>query len=187
MNNQDIINISTNSSCDNDTIPDEEYINNNLEKNKKTNYYNILESKGPNINLKCFKKKYNSEEEKHYIFEKIKIKKKTELCKNWELYHDCFYKDECSFAHGIEELRNNSCSLSYKTRICKTFSEKSFCNYGIRCNYRHIFKEKRLFTYTSLINNISKDFFIELSKKENYDITMLQLYNQIISRRKVIM
>ena len=36
---------------------------------------------------------------------KIRTKKKTELCKNWELYHNCFYGNECSFAHGIDELR----------------------------------------------------------------------------------
>ena len=172
-----------NSSCDIDTNPDEENTHNNY---KKQNSCQIPQEKGPNINLKCFKKRYSSEEEKQFIFEKIKIKKKTELCKNWELYHDCFYKNECSFAHGMEELRNNICSLGYKTRICKTFNEKSYCNFGPRCNYRHIIKEKRLFTYSSLIEKVGKEFLIEFNKKENEDISILQLYNQIISKRKII-
>lgn len=125
---------------DYETVPDEEFLKTKKPREKLISWPNSQEQAGPNINLKYFKKRYSTEEEKHFLFEKIKQKKKTELCKNYELYHDCYYKNECSFAHGIEELRQN-CSLpKYKTRICKTFTDKSFCNFGTRCNYRHIIK-----------------------------------------------
>ena len=58
----------------------------------------------PNINLKCFKKTYDTDEEISYITQKIRTKMKTELCKNWEIYYDCYFKDELSFAHVIVEI-----------------------------------------------------------------------------------
>ena len=66
-------------------------------KKYKSNQENDFEHSniGPNINLKCFKKNYESEEEKNFLTNKIRIKKKTELCKNWELYHACYFEDEC--------------------------------------------------------------------------------------------
>ena len=69
-----------------------------------------------------------------------KTKKKTELCKNYELYHDCYYKEECCFAHGVDELRENINSSSYKTKMCKSFQNNFVCNFGIRCSYRHNIK-----------------------------------------------
>lgn len=128
-----------------ETIPDEEF---SLEKKRKKfrdkliswpNSRNQNPEIGPNINLHFEKKRFSNQEEKNYFFNKIKKKKKTELCKNWELYHDCFYKDECSFAHGIEELRQNISIPFYKTKECKTFVESKICNFGARCNYRHVF------------------------------------------------
>ena len=170
-----------------ETIPDEEYKKTILERDTKSKSMHISPIEGPNINLKCFKKKYSTEEERHFINEKIKIKKKTELCKNWEVYHDCFYKNECSFAHGIEELRQNFNSIGYKTRLCKVFNEKSVCNFGQRCNYRHVIKEERLFTYKFINECNIKDLFFEIGKKDNEFISILQLYKQVLSRRKIIM
>ena len=66
-------------------------------KNKKNSKANekVKENKnkinGPNINLKALKKTYNNQSEKNYFFSKIKKKKKTELCKNFELYHKCYF------------------------------------------------------------------------------------------------
>ena len=71
------------------------------------------------------------------FLEKIKRKKKTELCKNYELYKDCYYGDNCSFAHGLEELRDNIILPSYKTKLCKSFIENKTCNFGTRCSYQH--------------------------------------------------
>lgn len=126
-------------SYDEETIPDEEF--NKIKKNRdKFLSCHSVEQKGPNINLKIQHKRYSNQKEKDFFFAKIKRKKKTELCKNYEFFHDCYYKDECSFAHGIDELRENINSSSYKTKMCKSFQENGFCNFGIRCSYRHNIK-----------------------------------------------
>ena len=173
------------SSGDEETIPDEEYSLILSKKNNKSKTFD-KQKNGPNINLKCFKKHYNSKEEKHFIHEKIKKKKKTELCKNWELYNDCFFKDECSFAHGIEELRTNNNLCGYKTKVCKSFTEKSYCCFGQRCTYKHILKEKRLFTYQSILKNISNLIINEIEKKENDGLTVIQIYQLFQSKSKLI-
>ena len=95
---------------------------------------------GPNINLKITQKRYSNRKEKEYFFEKIKRKKKTELCNNYEMFHDCYYKNECSFAHGIEELRENFNEIPSKIQKCISFEKKGFCPFGIRCNYIHYIK-----------------------------------------------
>ena len=63
-----------------ETNPDEEYNSNLSNKNSKSKTWE-KQKNGPNINLKCFKKHYNSKEEKHFIHEKIKIKKKLNYAK----------------------------------------------------------------------------------------------------------
>ena len=133
-------NIST-TSIEDDTIPDEDFDKNQKHRNKINSYPNVLsEHRGPNINLKIAHKRYSNQKEKEMFFEKIKRKKKTELCKNYELYKDCYYGDNCSFAHGIEELRENVILPSYKTKLCKSFVENGTCNFGIRCSYQHKIK-----------------------------------------------
>ena len=126
-------------SFDEETIPDEEF-NKNKKYRDKLLSCPIFEHKGPNINLKIEHKRYSNQKEKEFFFAKIKRKKKTELCKNYEIYHDCYYKDECCFAHGIEELRDNFLFTSHKTKMCKSFKDNKVCNFGIRCSYRHIIK-----------------------------------------------
>ena len=119
------------------TVPDEEF---NLEykrRNKVNSVSNVLQHRGPNINLKIFHKRYSNQKEKELFLEKIKRKKKTELCKNYELYKDCYYGDNCSFAHGLDELRDNIILPSYKTKLCKSFVENKTCNFGTRCSYQH--------------------------------------------------
>jgi len=176
-----------------ETIPDEDY-NNLLGRNKKeVNSWHVGVSnrpklnEGPNINLKYFKKKYDTEEEKHFITKKIRTKKKTELCKNWEIYHDCYFKNECSFAHGIDELRTDTPVSGSKNRLCKSFEEKGFCLFGKRCNYRHVIKEKRLFTYESILNNTCNEIYNEMIKSENKDISFLKFYKRILLKRRIIM
>ena len=69
-----------------ETIPDEDY---NLisRKKKEINSWHVGLSnrpkltEGPNINLKYFKKKYDTEEEKHFITKKIRTKKKLNYVK----------------------------------------------------------------------------------------------------------
>ena len=129
--------ILSNNSLDEETVPDEDFNKANNKKRSKLNSFPYVEHKGPNINLKINRKRYSNQKEKEFFFEKIKRKKKTELCKNYEFYHDCYYGDTCSFAHGLDELRDNILIPSYKTKLCKSFVENKFCNFGIRCSYQH--------------------------------------------------
>ena len=132
--------ILSNQSFDDETIPDEDFNKNNQLKRLKLNSCPNVEHKGPNINLKIEHKRYSNQKEKELFFEKIKKKKKTELCKNYELYHDCYYGNNCSFAHGLDELRDNIIIPKYKTKLCKNFIENKTCNFGIRCSYQHKIK-----------------------------------------------
>lgn len=174
-----------------ETIPDEDY---SLISKEKTilNSWHVGESNypklsdGPNINLKYFKKKYVTDEEKHFITKKIRSKKKTELCKNWEIYHDCYFKNECSYAHGLDELRTDTPVSGSKNRLCKSFQEKGFCLFGKRCNYRHVIKEKRLFTYQSILNYNCNEIFNEMNKAENKEVSILKLYKRILLNKRII-
>ena len=132
--------ILSNQSFDDETIPDEDFNKNSQIKRLKLNSFPNIEQKGPNINLKINHKRYSNQKEKELFFEKIKKKKKTELCKNYELYHDCYYGNNCSFAHGLDELRDNIILPKYKTKLCKNFIENKTCNFGIRCSYQHKIK-----------------------------------------------
>jgi hypothetical protein len=175
-----------------DTIPDEDY-NLYYKQKKDFNSWHVgganrpKLAEGPNINLKYFKKSYDTEEEKHFITKKIRTKKKTELCKNWEIYHDCYFKNECSFAHGMEELRNDMHINGSKKRLCKTFQEKGLCLFGKRCNFRHIIKEERLFTYDFILKTTMKEMYNEINKIDNKEMSLLKIYKRIILNRKVIM
>ena len=130
----------SNKSEEDETIPDEDFKINKILRNKINSYPNISQHRGPNINLKIYHKRYSNQKEKELFFEKIKRKKKTELCKNYELYKDCYYGDNCSFAHGMDELRDNIVVPSHKTKMCKSFFENKTCNFGIRCSYQHKIK-----------------------------------------------
>jgi hypothetical protein len=173
-----------------ETIPDEDY-NLYYKQKKELNSWHVASNRpklaeGPNINLKYFKKKYDTEEAKHFITKKIRNKKKTELCKNWEIYHDCYFKNECSFAHGLDELRNDTTVSGSKNRLCKSFHEKGVCLFGKRCNYRHVFKEERLFTYEYILKSTLKEMYNELNKSENKEASLLKIYKRIILNRRVI-
>ncbi|CAD8173201.1 unnamed protein product [Paramecium octaurelia] len=85
------------------------------------------------------KKKYfeTIEEKKQYIEEYTK-KKKTELCKNFQLTGQCKFGNECSFAHGYSELQAKThLHQKYKTKPCNRYFTQGFCPYGIRCQYLH--------------------------------------------------
>jgi hypothetical protein len=135
--NEDIL---SNKSFDEDTIPDEDFNETNNIKRTKLKSCPNVENKGPNINLKINYKRYSNQKEKELFFEKIKKKKKTELCKNYEFYHDCYYGENCCFAHGVDELRDNILSPNYKTKMCKSFIDNKYCSFGIRCSYLHKIK-----------------------------------------------
>ena len=175
-----------------ETIPDEDYSISSRGKRAVNSWY-VGESNyprlsdGPNINLKYFKKKYVTDEEKHFITKKIRSKKKTELCKNWEIYHDCYFKNECSYAHGLDELRTDTPVSGSKNRLCKSFQEKGFCLFGKRCNYRHLIKEERLFTYDSILNYNCNEIFNEMNKAENKEVSILKIYKRLLLNKRVVM
>lgn len=127
---------------------------------------------GPNVNLKIPKKFLPTEEEKEFFKKKIRSTKKTEMCKNWSLYHDCYFKQKCSFAHGDTELRQKTKdNTKYKTKVCKTFSEKAFCPFGNRCVYSHIIKNNRKVKYDCLNTKFANEV-ISTDKPEDFEETI---------------
>ena len=79
---------------------------------------------------------YNKKE-KLEEFNNFRTKWKTEICRNWEMYGECKYGNNCSFAHGDSELKQRKISFNYKTKPCKQFFELGYCSYGIRCQFSH--------------------------------------------------
>ena len=84
------------------------------------------------------KKQFITKEEMGKYIEGFKVKYKTEICKNWEKTGDCEFKDSCSFAHGLHELkRKTDIHKNYKTKQCKKFKKDGVCPYGTRCQFLH--------------------------------------------------
>ena len=75
------------------------------------------------------------------------LKFKTELCCFYTKNGWCRHGNNCSFAHGLRELRCHTEHPNYKTRTCKSFQTKGFCPYGFRCKFIHPVRE-----YTSEYN-----------------------------------
>lgn len=146
--------------------------------------FDINKNIGPNVNIKFPKKGERSEEQKEFFKKKINKTKKTEMCKNWELFGDCYYKDNCSFAHGELELRNklivkNNENQKYKTKPCRSFLEKSYCSFGNRCQYTHVVSEKRILKYKALNSKLASGIMIEAMKKENEKMEFSKLIENV--------
>lgn len=91
------------------------------------------------------KKKFVNKHEKDRFVESYRIKKKTELCKNWELTGSCKFGSSCAFAHGESELVVKvHVSGNYKTKMCKQFHEEGYCPYGSRCQFLHLVIQKEI-------------------------------------------
>ena len=115
-------------------------------------------------------KKTEKEEEKEKEKEEQSQKKyRTELCKYFEINGRCKFGDNCIFAHGKENLRENLCKKSgYKKRPCLNFFEKGFCMYGNRCQFSHDIKQFEKDENENKKNNFSyKLFFKELNMNLN--------------------
>ena len=171
-----------------ETVPDEDFEKGFKQRDKVDSWPNdrtVVTQVGPNINWQFQKKRYNTEQEKTFFFEKIKKKKKTELCKNYELYKDCYYKNECSVAHGLEELRQFTSQPGYKTKICKSFNDNMICNFGIRCNYLHIIKTSRIYKYSYILNNEAQELFTEMLKQNQMSNDIIMIYKKLINSKKV--
>ena len=111
-------------------------------------------------------KKSEKEEEKE---EQSQKKYRTELCKYFEINGRCKFGENCIFAHGKENLRENLCKKSgYKKRPCVNFFEKGFCMYGNRCQFSHDIKQFEKEENDKKENNFSyKLFFKELNMNLN--------------------
>ncbi|KAF3335697.1 Zinc finger CCCH domain-containing protein 39 [Carex littledalei] len=60
---------------------------------------------------------------------------KTKLCNNFTNKGSCGYGDECTFAHGMEDLRS---SWEARIRVCKMHMRSGKCTYGANCSYLHV-------------------------------------------------
>jgi len=100
------------------------------------------------------------------------IKKKTELCKTYELGLSCPYGDKCSFAHGSQELRIKLLvPINYKTVKCRQYHEEMYCHYGPRCQFLHKpLKPQPLqrmkVSYSQVLELLSSSVGLEITRPE---------------------
>jgi hypothetical protein len=153
----------------------------NIDRHFTINFINI----GPNVNLKIPARKINpTQQEKEFFKNKIKVTKKTELCKNWELYRSCYFKDQCSFAHGEAELRQKPVieNPRYKTKPCKAFFEKKYCAFGNRCQYNH---SKPPAAFEENFANFTDQLYTVLLQNEHSDdFDLLRTLNAALNIKK---
>ncbi|KAL7075779.1 hypothetical protein ACQ4LE_005371 [Meloidogyne hapla] len=65
---------------------------------------------------------------------------KTAMCQAWLQGRSCAFADQCSFAHGEEELQPlpaNRPNPKFKTRICENYTTTGICPFGNRCFFIH--------------------------------------------------
>ena len=69
----------------------------------------------------------------------FKLKKKTEICRNWQL-NKCRFGDKCAFAHGSNQLvKKTHVDRKYKVTKCRSFhGAEAHCMYGTRCQFAHM-------------------------------------------------
>lgn len=61
------------------------------------------------------------------------LKFKTEMCKNFQLQGYCRWANNCSYAHGMDELRQKThLNTNFRSKICKLFHRQGGCPYGLR-------------------------------------------------------
>ena len=113
----------------------------------------------------------NKDEEEQKEVENQK-KYRTELCKYYEINGRCKFGENCIFAHGKNNLRENLCKKSgYKKRPCVNFFDKGYCMYGNRCQFSHDLKFDNNLNKDESLNFSYKMFFNKLinTSKENND------------------
>lgn len=111
-------------------------------------------SPASSTNLKNNKRQNTRNKNKPKVPEGYKAKKKTELCKNWEMNGKWKFGDACAFAHGKQELvSKNHVPSNYKTKMCKQFHEEGYCPYGNRCQFLHLAIQKDMakFSYSDIL------------------------------------
>ncbi|CDW80752.1 zinc finger protein [Stylonychia lemnae] len=122
---------------------------------------------------------------------KFKTKYKTEMCHNWDLYGFCSFGDQCSFAHGRDELhlidRN---PYKYKTKLCKQYHQHMYCPYGKRCQFLHDQTEKKIMNQNSSYQYKLQNLVSQVQKEPNNMSKLLRCPNSqqesaLASRLKV--
>eukprot|EP00388_Colpodella_angusta_P022827 GDKJ01058352.1.p1 GENE.GDKJ01058352.1~~GDKJ01058352.1.p1 ORF type:complete len:508 (+),score=92.76 GDKJ01058352.1:56-1525(+) len=66
--------------------------------------------------------------------------RKTMFCRSWQLGECLKSPDECSFAHGVDDL---ACDHLYKTSMCDKITGEDICPFGERCHKAHTSEERR--------------------------------------------
>jgi hypothetical protein len=65
------------------------------------------------------KRQFNNAEERFQFRQQYESKKKTELCRNFEMYGTCRYGDTCSYAHGAHQLQKKThLPSNFMTKLC---------------------------------------------------------------------
>jgi hypothetical protein len=68
---------------------------------------------------KTNKKQFNNAEERIQFRQTYEAKKKTELCRNFEMYGTRRYGNTCSYAHGVEQLQKKThLPSNFMTKLC---------------------------------------------------------------------
>ena len=89
----------------------------------------------------------------------------------------------------MKNLKKILSAVFFSISFC-AFSEISFESPEINSQDKILFtinREKRLFTYSFILKQLSKDIEYDLKKKENDNISMSKLYKLILYKRKIIM
>uniref|UniRef100_A0A0K0E7D0 C3H1-type domain-containing protein n=1 Tax=Strongyloides stercoralis TaxID=6248 RepID=A0A0K0E7D0_STRER len=88
---------------------------------------------------------------------------KTKLCQHFEAKGECRYKDRCSYAHGINELRKRSYNHSGKSnKICYEYKQ-GYCSKGLSCRYIHRSNDDDDEDYYTSTNSFKR------SRKDGYE------------------
>ncbi len=112
---------------------------------------------------------------------------KTQLCKNFELDNSCKWGKNCSFAHGLSEMKINSKDLTFNNQIvCKDYYELLDCHQNPFCPFLHIRRDD---FYSNIIYKFSVGRSGEIRIKDKTlfteELVGLNLFSKSIPKLRV--